>query len=261
MSLPFGIMLLAASVVGLCFGSFLNVVIHRVPIMIQEGEQSENMPAFTLATPRSHCTQCKYPIPFWGLIPIFGFLILGGKCHHCKLRISWRYPLVELVTMGMTFYIFATLGLTPLAFATTFFSFALIALLFIDLETQLLPDIITLPVLWVGLLLNSFDMFTSLHDAVIGAVLGYMALWTVAAIFRRLRGVEGMGYGDFKCTAMLGAWLGWEALPWILVIASLSGTVFAVGYLVKHKLKRTTPIAFGPFLTIAGFIYLMVRVL
>lgn len=225
---------------GLSIGSFLNVVIVRLPDEIN------------LAIPRSRCPHCQTPIHAWDNIPILSFLLLRGRCRHCRTAISWRYPLVEFSTALLTTLTFWHFGLQVQTLFAFFFIWFLIALFFIDLDTQLLPDQLTLPLLWLGLLANVQHLFIDLSSAVVGAIAGYLSLWTIAQLYLLLTKRPGMGHGDFKLLAALGAWLGWQVLPLIIFLSSLLGLVCGALILFIHKQDRHTPIAFGPYLALAG---------
>ncbi|MCL6416085.1 A24 family peptidase [Aestuariirhabdus sp. Z084] len=266
------IFLPSALLLGLVVGSFLNVVIYRIPIMLQRDwkrqcdellEQEASEPSdghperFNLITPNSHCPKCDKEIKPWENIPLISYLALGGKCSRCKNPISPRYPLVELVTGLLTLLLAWELGAGwPMALASLLL-WALVSLTMIDIDHQLLPDNITLPLLWLGLFANSFGLFTSLNDAVLGAIAGYLSLWSVFWLFKILTGKEGMGYGDFKLLAALGAWLGWQALPLIILLSSVVGAVLGILMISIQGRDRATPIPFGPYLAIAGFIALL----
>jgi leader peptidase (prepilin peptidase)/N-methyltransferase len=256
-------------VVGLCVGSFLNVVIYRLPKMLDRGwraqcaelagEPAPESPRYNLIVPRSQCPACGHRISALENIPVLSFVFLRGRCSACRAPISARYPLVELITGALT--VAAVLrfgGLTPAAGAACLLLWALVALTFIDLDTQLLPDNITLPLVWAGLLANvaGFVPGVSLRDAVIGAVAGYVALWSVYWLFKLIRGKEGMGYGDFKLLAALGAWLGWQMLPLIVLLSSVVGAIIGIGLVVFKGRDHQIPLAFGPYLAIAGAIAL-----
>lgn len=258
-----------AVVLGLLIGSFLNVVIHRLPAMLQRSwetdcrqslglEPAENAaPAETLVKPASRCPACGHTIRFYENIPVLSFLLLRGRCSACRAPISWQYPLVELAA-GLLAYLCAQhYGYGYAAVTAMGFSFALLALAVIDLRTQLLPDAITLPLLWAGLLVNLDGTFCDLRSAVIGAVAGYLALWIIYQVFKRLTGKEGMGYGDFKLLAALGAWAGWQALPLIVLLSSLVGAVIGLTMIATRRLHRDVPIPFGPYLAAAGWIGLI----
>jgi leader peptidase (prepilin peptidase)/N-methyltransferase len=255
-------------IVGLCVGSFLNVVIYRLPKMLDRGwraqcaelsgEPPPELPPYNLITPRSQCPVCGHRIPALENIPVVSFLFLRGRCSACAAPISARYPIVELLTGTLTVAAVLRFGVTPAAAAACLFLWSLIALTFIDFDTQLLPDTITLPLLWSGLLANvaGFVPGVSLRDAVIGAIAGYVALWTVYWLFKLIRGKEGMGYGDFKLLSALGAWLGWQMLPLIVLLSSLVGAIIGIGLVVFKGRDHQIPLAFGPYLAIAGVIAL-----
>jgi leader peptidase (prepilin peptidase) / N-methyltransferase len=257
----------AAFVFGALIGSFLNVVIYRVPVMMQRGWDDElllhqnadnpdyELPKrehFNLLTPRSRCRQCGHAITALENIPIVSWLALRGKCSACKTPIGARYPLVELIT-GLLFAVCAwKFGATNTMLFAFVFCASLVVLTGIDLDTQLLPDQITLPLMWLGLLININGAFVRLPDAVIGAAAGYLVLWSVYWLFKLATGREGMGYGDFKLLAALGAWFGWQMLPMMLLVSSLVGAVVGITMMVVQGKDRRTAIAFGPYLAIAG---------
>jgi leader peptidase (prepilin peptidase)/N-methyltransferase len=257
-----------AGIVGLCVGSFLNVVIHRLPKMLDRGwraqcaelagEAPPELPPYNLIRPRSQCPACGHPISAVENIPVFSFIALRGRCSACKAPISPRYVLVELLTGALT--VAAALRFQALltVLAACVLLWTLVALTFIDFETQLLPDDITLPLLWAGLIANAAGVMpgVTLRSAVIGAVAGYLFLWTVYWAFKLIRGKEGMGYGDFKLLAALGAWLGWQMLPLIVLVSSLVGAAIGINLVVFKGRDHQVPLAFGPFLAIAGAIAL-----
>ncbi|CAG1007766.1 leader peptidase (prepilin peptidase) / N-methyltransferase [Burkholderiales bacterium] len=257
-----GLLALGAAAAGLLVGSFLNVVIHRLPRMIEQEwtEQCAELAAgepppprhYNLAFPPSHCPHCDHRIGALENIPVLSYLILGGRCKSCRARISPRYPLVELLAGAGAAGAAFTFGHGWMTLGAALFIWALIALTFIDLDTQLLPDDITLPLVWLGLLFNLFGVFTSLENAVIGAMAGYLSLWTVYWLFKLIRGKEGMGYGDFKLLAAIGAWLGWQVLPVVIFFSSLVGAVTAVTLLALRGGDHNRPIPFGPYLAAAG---------
>lgn len=252
---------------GLLFGSFLNVVIHRVPIMLQRGwgEQCRELlelpeePAepLSLIHPGSHCPNCKTPVAPLDNIPVLSFTLLGGKCRHCGEKIPLRYPLVEILTAVVFTLTAWRFGFTLQAAAALVLTGLLLPLIFIDIDEQILPDGITIPGLWLGLMINSMGIFADLHSALIGAVFGYLSLWSVYHVFRFVTGKEGMGYGDFKLLAMLGAWLGWQSLPLIILLSATVGAVIGITLLMISKKTRDTPIPFGPYLCLAGWIALL----
>ncbi|OEE70541.1 methyltransferase [Enterovibrio norvegicus FF-33] len=260
-----------ASVFGLIVGSFLNVVIYRFPKMMEAQWRAEchecfpsEMPApkdmgvFNLSLPRSHCPSCQAPVKAIDNVPVLSWLILGGKCRHCKTPISIRYPFVELLTallVGTTAYFLPGSYWSLAVIAATF---VLVALCFIDIDTMLLPDQMTLPLMWAGILLAVMGISpVSLQDAVIGAMAGYLSLWSVFQLFKLLTGKEGMGYGDFKLLAALGAWLGWQPLPMVILIASFAGAIIGIIMMRIKGTGKETPFSFGPYLAIAGWISLL----
>ncbi len=247
---------------GLMVGSFLNVVIYRLPKMMEQEWhnnclelQGKDIPAqqqFTLSKPRSNCPHCGHKIKAIENVPVISYLLLRGRCSACKTPISIRYPLVEIFTgtlIGLTSWQFGYTSATLFAWV---FVFALIALTFIDFDTQLLPDDITLPLLWLGLLFNLHSGFTDLESAVIGAMAGYLVLWSVFWLFKLIRGKEGMGYGDFKLLAAIGAWFGWKLLPAVILLSSTLGAIIGIALIVLTKRSKEVPIPFGPFLAIGG---------
>jgi len=253
-----------AVLAGLIVGSFLNVVIHRLPRMLERQWRSEcaelagtPSPAaerYDLVRPRSSCPHCGHLISAFENIPVVSYLALRGKCSACKAPISLRYPVVEALSAALAGYIAWRYGFTAAALGALLFAWAMIALTFIDLDTFFLPDSITLPLLWAGLLFNAGGVFADLHSAVIGAAAGYLALWAVFWAFKFATGKEGMGYGDFKLLAAIGAWLGWKMLPLTILASSLVGAVIGIGLIVFVKHAREKPIPFGPYLAIAGLI-------
>lgn len=254
---------------GLVIGSFLNVVVHRLPIMLERRwrdqchellNPDQSLPAtarFDLTAPRSRCPHCGHAITAIDNIPVISFLWLHGKCSDCHKPISWRYPFVELLTGCLSAFVAWRFGFSVDSLAGIALTWSLIALTFIDFDRQLLPDDITLPLLWAGLVLNVFAVFVPLSSAVIGAAAGYVSLWLVYQLFKLVTGKEGMGYGDFKLFAALGAWLGWQSLPLIILLASLVGAVIGIGFILFRGHDRQMPIPFGPFLCLAGWIALM----
>lgn len=247
---------------GLMVGSFLNVVIHRLPKMMErewhsnclelQGKEIPEQTKFTLSTPRSACPKCKHQITALENIPIISYLLLGGKCKGCKAKISIRYPLVEALTGLLIGLIACKFGYTYTTLFAWIFTLALITLTFIDFDTQLLPDDITLPLLWLGLLFNLNGGFTNLQSAVIGAVLGYLILWAVYWAFKIATGKEGMGYGDFKLLAAIGAWFGWQLLPAVILLSSVLGAVIGIALILFKGKSGGTAIPFGPFLALGG---------
>ncbi|MFN4324847.1 MAG: prepilin peptidase [Azonexus sp.] len=256
-----------AGLLGLCVGSFLNVVIHRLPQMMEQdwqaqcaelrGEPLPDRESISLARPRSRCPQCGHGITALENIPLLSYLlILKGKCSACGARISLRYPVVEALTALLSAYAAWHFGPTVQTVGALLLLWALIALAAIDLDTQLLPDAITLPLVWLGLLFNLSATYTDLPSAVIGAMAGYLALWSVFWLFKLATGKEGMGYGDFKLLAALGAWLGWQMLPAIILLSSLVGAAVGITLIIAARHGRNVPIPFGPYLAAAGAIAL-----
>ena len=251
-------------VLGLCVGSFLNVVIHRLPRMMEREWQeqcaelrNEPVPAqgsYNLLRPNSHCPACKHRISALENIPLVSWLALRGRCSECKTRISPRYPLVEALTGVATAGAALHFGFTLAAAGAMVFLWCMIAATCIDFDTQLLPDSITLPLLWAGLLINIPGTFVDLKTAVIGAAAGYLSLWSVYWMFRLVTGKEGMGYGDFKLLAAIGAWLGWSMLPLVILLSSMVGAVVGVGLIVLARHGRNVPIPFGPYLAAGGVV-------
>lgn len=258
-----------AGLFGLAIGSFLNVAIHRLPLMLEQkwrrqceevlrpNKKASAVKRFDLIFPGSRCPHCNRSITALENIPVLSFLWLRGKCSACGKAISWRYPLVELLTAGLSATVAWHFGFGLAGAAGVALTWCLIALSFIDLDRQLLPDDITLPLLWAGLLLNIFGVFAPLSSAVIGAAGGYLFLWLVYQIFKLATGKEGMGYGDFKLFAALGAWLGWQSLPFIILLSSLVGAVVGIGFILFFGHDRRRPMPFGPFLCVAGWIALL----
>ena len=255
------------AVIGLLVGSFLNVVIHRLPKMMDNDWRSQCAELHDLATPdtevlslsmpRSRCPQCGHPITALENIPVISWLALHGKCSACHTPISPRYPIVEALTCLLSTLAAVHFGFGWAAAGALLLIWGLIALTFIDYDTQLLPDSITLPLLWAGLLLNLFGTYTDLQSAVVGAMAGYLSLWSVYWGFKLVTGKEGMGYGDFKLLAALGAWLGWQTLPLIILLSSLVGALLGIALIVLAKRGRNVPIPFGPYLATAGLIALL----
>ena len=268
------------AVLGLVIGSFLNVVILRLPRMLQrewtrdcqalleiepeDAAQASTQPSIQLSTeemslilPASHCPQCETPIAVWDNIPVLSFVLLRGRCRHCAKPIGWRYPLVEALTAiaTVTVGVYTPWGLPLLAYLLL--TWSLIALAGIDIDTQLLPDDITLPLLWAGLLFNLVSGAVALPDAVLGAAGGYLLLWSIYWLFKLATGKEGMGFGDFKLMAALGAWLGWQALPAIILLSSIVGAVLGALILTLRGQGRSQPLPFGPYLAAAGWVCLL----
>lgn len=254
---------------SLMIGSFLNVVIHRLPIMLEREWQAEYLGYFNpetqpqqeerynLMVPRSACPHCGHAITAMENIPLLSWLWLKGRCRECQAPISARYPLVELLTALLSLVVAATYPPGWALLAALLLTWVLVALTFIDLDKMLLPDQLTLPLLWGGLLFNLTGGFVPLTDAVIGTMAGYLVLWSLYWAFKLLTGKEGMGYGDFKLLAALGAWLGWQALPIVLLLSSLVGAFIGIGLILLRNHNQNKPIPFGPYLAIAGWIALL----
>ena len=257
---------LSCAVLGLIVGSFLNVVVHRLPIMMERdwqcqcaelrGEERPLHEALSLAMPRSRCPACGHPISALENIPVISWMALRGKCSACRAAISLRYPLVEALSGLLCALAAAHFGYGWAAAGALLFVWAMLALAFIDFDTQLLPDSITLPLLWAGLIFNLFGIYTNLQSAVIGAIVGYLTLWSVYWGFKLVTGKEGMGYGDFKLLAALGAWLGWQVLPLTILLSSLVGAVVGIALIVVARRGRNVPIPFGPYLAASGLLAL-----
>lgn len=262
------IFVLLCLVLGLLVGSFLNVVVHRLPLMMQrewraQARECLELPAepvgprFNLAVPASRCPSCGHRIRAWENVPVLSWLMLRGRCSACGSPISMRYPLVELVSGGLAAFIAWHAGPGWEAAALLVLAWGLLAMSLIDADHQLLPDVLVLPLLWLGLLVNSQGLFVTLQDALWGAVAGYLSLWSVYWVFKLVTGKEGMGHGDFKLLALLGAWGGWQVLPLVILLSSLVGAVLGVVTLRLRGAEGGTPIPFGPYLAIAGWIALL----
>ena len=264
---PDTLFLFGAALVGLMVGSFLNVVIHRLPKMMDaewraqcaelRGETVPDTGRYNLWTPRSQCPACKTQLRAIDNVPVLSWLVLRGKCAHCGARISARYPIVELLTGALSAVVAWHLGWGWAGALAVAFTWTLIALTFIDADTTLLPDSLTLPLLWAGLLANVWGTFAPLQDAVLGAAGGYLALWSIFWLFKLVTGKEGMGYGDFKLLAALGAWMGWKMLLPIILISSVVGAIVGIVLIALARRGREIPIPFGPYLAAAGFIALL----
>jgi len=260
---PFTFMV-SVFVFSLCIGSFLNVVVYRLPVMMRnqveddyldllEKEPKERA-VFNLSTPHSACPKCKSPIKPWQNIPVISYLWLKGKCANCKTSISARYPIVELTTGLLGLLVAYQFGASWQTAALLVFTYFLVALTLIDMDEYLLPDSLTLPLIWIALIANSFGFFTSLESAVYGAIAGYLSLWSIYWAFKLLTGKEGMGYGDFKLLAAIGALLGWQALPVVILLSSVVGAVVGILGIMIMGRDKNIPIPFGPYLAAAGFI-------
>ena len=256
----------ALGVLGLVVGSFLNVVIHRLPRMLEQqweqesadfrGQDVPKTKPYSLAFPGSHCPSCGAEITALKNIPVLSYLFLGGRCANCGVAIPLRYPLIEVITAVIWILCGLSFGVSNALAAAMLLTAVLISLTAIDLDHQLLPDSLTLPLLWIGLLVNIDATFVSLESAVLGAVFGYLCLWSVYWLFKMITRKEGIGYGDFKLLAALGAWFGLSALPTIVLLSSLVGAVLGVALIVTGRQSRETPMPFGPFLAGAGLIHL-----
>lgn len=263
------VLLTFASLLGLVVGSFLNVVIHRLPKMMERDWRSqcaevlegvaplEQQQTYNLVVPRSQCPDCGHRITALENVPVFSYLALRGRCSECGRRIPLRYPIVELLTGLLSVIVVWRFGLSIQAGGALLLTWALVALSFIDFDTQFLPDSITLPFLWLGLAFNLAETYTTTQASVVGAIAGYLALWSVYHLFRLLTGKEGMGYGDFKLLALFGAWLGWPAVPLIVLLSSFVGAIVGVGMITLRGHDKNIPIPFGPYLAMAGWIALM----
>jgi leader peptidase (prepilin peptidase)/N-methyltransferase len=264
-NLPSSLQFAFAIVFGLVIGSFLNVVVHRLPIMLERAWRDEvreatdqppeddGLPArYNLWVPRSACPHCGHVLSAWENLPVLSYALLRGHCSACKAHLSLRYPLLEIATAALAACSLATFGATLTALAAFGLCTMLLAMGAIDIDTHLLPDSMTLPLLWAGLIVNFGGMFANLHDSVLGAIFGYLVLWVVHWLFKLVRGVEGMGYGDFKLLAALGAWLGWAALPQIVLIAAVTGAVIGLAATWRGRMRFEEPLPFGPFLAAGG---------
>lgn len=263
-------LLVAVGLVALTIGSFLNVVINRLPAMMErewkqecieslgnhEGEPIETSP-YNLVIPRSQCPACGHQISAWENVPVISYLALGGKCRGCKNPISIQYPLVEIATAALSMLIAYKFGFSWETLTLLFMTWMLIPLFMIDAKTMLLPDNIVYPLLWAGILINMHGTFTSLEDSVIGAVAGYLSLWLIVHLFYLITGKFGMGHGDFKLLAALGAWGGWQILPFVIFAASALGAIFGIAWMIIKGQKESVPMPFGPWLAIPGFIGLV----
>ncbi len=273
-----GMLAVLAGVLGLLVGSFLNVVIHRLPRMMEREwrEQAASLAEdnglkdcagrlrgaepdtrYNLVVPGSRCPKCGHGIRAWENVPVVSYLVLGGKCSACRAAISPRYPIVEAVSGILATYVAWRYGITLAALGAMLFAWSLVALTVIDIDTQLLPDDITLPLLWAGLLFNLTATYAPLPEAVLGAAAGYSSLWAVYWLFRLATGKEGMGFGDFKLLAAIGAWLGWKMLPLVILLSSAVGAAVGIALIAARRHRRGAPIPFGPYLAAAGLIALL----
>lgn len=277
--MPFSEMQILATIsltlLGLCMGSFLNVVIFRLPRMLYwqpdadikpyqinqplqtDTNQADIKTQFNLCFPASHCPQCLHKLAWFDNFPLFSFLCLKGHCRYCHVQISFRYPFVEFLTACLSLLIFYKFGFSIQTVAGVILTWILIAVSFIDFDHQLIPDHLTLPGIWLGLLFNVFLVFQNPSSAILGAIIGYASLWSIYWIFKGLTGKEGMGYGDFKLIALLGAWLGWQMLPIIVLLSSFLGSVVGITLIVTKKHQKELPIPFGPFLALGGWVTLL----
>ena len=263
------VLLTCTALLGLVVGSFLNVVIFRLPKMMERDWREQcaeivdgqaparDQPAYNLVVPRSRCPSCGHQISALENVPVLSYLVQRGRCAECGWRIPLRYPVVELLTALLSVVVVWQFGFSIQSAGGLLLSWALVALAFIDFDTQYLPDSITLPFLWLGLVFNLRDSFATIQESVIGAIAGYLILWCVYHLFRLVTGKEGMGYGDFKLLAMFGAWMGWSALPLIVLLSSLVGAVVGVAMIALRGHDRNIPIPFGPYLAIAGWVALL----
>ncbi|QLJ07780.1 prepilin peptidase [Pseudoalteromonas sp. MT33b] len=264
--------LLTVGLVSLCIGSFLNVVIYRLPLMMKREWQSEcrllladeqtinhteEPTPFNLVTPNSTCPQCKAPIKIWQNIPVISWLILKGRCASCEAPISVRYPIVEMLTASLSIAVAVVFGASELALLYIVITWVLIALTFIDIDHMLLPDQLTLPLVWLALIAAVMNITIAPSDAIIGAAIGYLSLWSVYWLFKLATGKEGMGYGDFKLLAVFGALLGWQAILTIVLLSSVVGALIGMLQIIIQGKDKTTPIPFGPYLAIAGWVTLL----
>ena len=267
-ALPASVHIALAGLIGLMIGSFLNVVIYRYPKILEhqwtaqsyewlnKEEYSEHAPA-GIGLPASHCFACKTPLRLWHNIPVISFLFLRGRCAQCKEHISWRYPVVELLSAVMSAVVVWQLGWSVQSLFGLLLTWVLIALTFIDIDHQLLPDDIVLPTLWFGLGLTLVPVFALSADAILGALAGYLSFWLVFQLFKLLTGKEGMGHGDFKLMALLGAWLGWQFLPQIILISTITGSLMGISMIAMKRANADNAIPFGPYIALAGWIALL----
>ena len=254
---------------GLLIGSFLNVLIYRLPKMMEQEwrddcnllldikSPAKESQAYNLFLPLSFCPNCQCKIFLLEKIPIISFILLGGRCKECKERISWRYPIIEIISGISALCVAINFGISIQTIPALLFTFSLLALSAIDFEHKFLPDNITLSFLWLGVICNIFEIFTDIYSCLFGAIFGYLTFWVIYTVFKILTGKETIGRGDFKLLAMLGAWLGWQLLPLIIFLSSLLGSIVGIGLTLANLHKRSQPIAFGPYLAIAGWIALI----
>ncbi len=258
----FWVYLTLVGLLSLSVGSFINVVIHRLPMMLEDDWRQQcsetlnvspppDVPKFNLAQPASHCPQCFVKIRFWQNIPVISYIILCGQCSNCKTRIPIRYLLVETLCLLFSMIAAIQFGLSFELLAVLILTWLLLAMTFIDFKHQILPDVLTLPLLWLGLLVSCFNLFTTSHDAILGAIFGYAFFWIVNQTFKLFTKKDGIGQGDFKLLAAAGAWLGWQLLPFIILTSSILALVFGISVITFKKQSRKIPIPFGPFIAIA----------
>ncbi len=261
-------LIVVVGLLGLIIGSFLNVIIYRLPIMMQQEARlqcaellnvpvSQSSQSFNLIQPRSHCPHCGHQVTMLENIPLVSFIWQRGQCTACHQAISWRYPFIELLSASLAIILAWQFGFTWQLLGALTLTWILLALSMIDFDHQLLPDSLTLPGLWLGLGVNLFNLYTNIETSVIGAIAGYLFLWSIYWIFKLLTGKEGMGYGDFKLLALLGAWLGWQPLPSIILISSFLGALVGISLIIIRQHDKNVPIPFGPYLAFAGWIYLL----
>jgi len=263
-------MIILIIIIGLVVGSFISMLVYRIPVILfrewrkdcqlflaEHPAEKDTKKPMNLALPSSHCPHCEQALKWYHNIPIVGYLIQGGRCTHCHKKIPLRYPIIELLATITPIFCYAQFGFTTSFYLTTFLSWIMILQSYIDIEHQIIPDQITLPILWLGLFINTFNVFTDINSAIFGAIAGYLSLWIFAKLFFLITKKEGMGHGDFKLLAMLGAWLGWQVLPLIILMSSLIGAITGIAILLIKKQDKNTPIPFGPFLALAGWITLI----
>lgn len=253
--------------IGLSVGSFLNVVIYRFPLMLENDWKSQcrelleldnkSEAVITLSKPASTCPQCGHKIRVWENIPLISYLLLKGKCSSCNTPISIQYPLIELLTAILSISVAIKFGVSWQTVFGLLLTWSLVAMSVIDIHKQILPDDITLPVLWLGLIISIFTIFTNPVDSIIGAATGYLVLWSVYQLFKLVTGKEGMGFGDFKLLALFGAWFGWQLIPLTIILSSATGAIIGISMIAFNKLDKNNPIPFGPYLAIAGWISMM----
>ncbi len=260
----------ALTLLGLLVGSFLNVVIYRLPIMMKrewrqecfeylalEDKDPPEHETFNLTLPLSHCPSCKSAVKPYQNIPIVSYILLKGRCWHCRSPIALRYPLIEALTGACSAIVAFHFGFGLQLIFALLLTWCLITLSFIDLDTQLLPDSITMPLLWLGLAINTYPVFCETESSIFGAIAGYLSLWSVYKVFKLVTGKEGMGYGDFKLLGLFGAWLGWQYLPMIVLLSSIVGAIFGLSMILCKHHNPNKPIPFGPYLAAAGWLALI----